>query len=149
MSSVVFQSVGDRRTRVTLIGPPRYAEFYSFKRLYLVMDIQVEAEGISVRSPLRLDPVAEVDLPEFLDSLAADYRGWTGVRDWRADHIALAASHNGWGTIDLRWTISPDTPVRGWRLTLTTRLDAGNQMTNLAQGTRGFFADCQTEPEDA
>ncbi|WP_425464086.1 DUF6228 family protein [Nocardia pseudobrasiliensis] len=64
-------------------------------------------------------------LLEFLDGLAADFRGWTGERIWRTNHLTLDASFGSGGHIQLDWTLCPTTISPPWRTTVTTCIEAG------------------------
>ncbi|GIG71017.1 DUF6228 family protein [Phytomonospora endophytica] len=74
----------------------------------------------------------------FLGSLALDFRGWPGERTWRSPDTALhvTATHDGLGHVHLRWTVTDGRLDPGWELTVTTIVDAGEDMRRLAADVR-------------
>jgi hypothetical protein len=83
----------------------------------------------------------ERHLSQFLDGLAADYRGWSGTRSWAANDLKLAATFHPGGHVELRWTLrSWASRQDSWEASVTTWLEAGQQMTMLAADVRAFLA---------
>lgn len=82
-------------------------------------------------------------LPDFIAQLAADYRGWTDERTWRTNHLSVRASFHTGGHVALTWNLHPWHPgaLRSdpWQASITTWLEAGEQMTNLAADLREFL----------
>jgi hypothetical protein len=80
-------------------------------------------------------------LPDFLDGLAADFRGWEGSRSWAANHLKLTADFHSRGHVELRWALRPwDSRRDSWEATVTTWLEAGQQISGLAADVRAFLA---------
>jgi hypothetical protein len=80
------------------------------------------------------------DLSDFVDGLAADFRGWSGSRSWTARHLKLTAAFHSGGHVELRWTLRPWASRHdSWEASVTTWLEAGQQMTVLAAGIRAFL----------
>jgi len=80
------------------------------------------------------------DLPGFIDGLAADFRGWSGCRSWTTNHLKIAATFHSRGHVELRWTLLPsDSRQDSWEASVTTWLEAGQQMTGLAADVRAFL----------
>ena len=82
----------------------------------------------------------EVWLADFIGQLAADYRGWPDERAWRGDHLTVRATFHSRGHVALTWELQPwvsrsDT----WRASITTWVEAGEQMSNLAADLREFL----------
>jgi hypothetical protein len=72
-------------------------------------------------------------LPEFLAELAADFQGWAGVRTLYVSYLVLEAEYHSRGRVRLAWTVRPWYRGTGsWSATITTWLEAGEQMRNLA-----------------
>ncbi|MFD8704234.1 DUF6228 family protein [Kitasatospora sp. NPDC059648] len=111
--------------------------------------VELHAHGLRAR----LDSVipwyrGPEHLPDFLDALAADYQGWEGERTWSTNHLTLRAVFHSGGHVGLTWAVRPWT-VRddSWEASVTTWLDAGQQMSDLASDVRWFLApDGSTEP---
>jgi hypothetical protein len=80
------------------------------------------------------------DLSEFMDGLAADFRGWTDRRSWATNHLKITAAFHSGGHVELRWTLRPWVSRRdSWEASVTTWLEAGQQMTELAADIRAFL----------
>ncbi|MFF3003022.1 DUF6228 family protein [Kitasatospora sp. NPDC057940] len=103
--------------------------------------VELHAEGLRAR----LDSVTAwawgPDHPaDFLDELAADYRGWEAERTWRTHRLALRAVFRPGGHVGLTWTVRPrigrDSP---WEASVTTWLEAGEQLAGLASDVRRFL----------
>lgn len=80
------------------------------------------------------------DLIDFLAELARDFRGWEGERVWLNNRLVLTAMFGAGGHVHLRWTLrlNPFTEDT-WECSLTTTLEAGEQMTALANDARSFL----------
>nr|WP_243436611.1 DUF6228 family protein [Streptomyces sp. FH025] len=80
-------------------------------------------------------------MADFLGRLAADFRGWDGERTWRTNHLALRAVFRSGGHVALTWRLIPWT-IRedAWEACVTTRLEAGEQLSALAADLREFLA---------
>ncbi|OIV39425.1 hypothetical protein BIV57_00870 [Mangrovactinospora gilvigrisea] len=109
--------------------------------------VEASAPGLNAR----VDAVAawnwDADLAPFLDELAADFRGWRGERVWQtADRdLAVRAIFHSGGHVAVSWTLCPwRNPTDGWKATVTTWLEAGEQMSILAADVRDFL---HHEPE--
>lgn len=90
--------------------------------------------GLSAR-PGSIDDPYETgfrDLADFFEGLAQDFRGWEGVRSWRAvsGELYLEARHSG--HIELRVTVREE----AWRVTADLRLDPGEQLRGIAEDLR-------------
>jgi hypothetical protein len=80
------------------------------------------------------------DLPGFIDGLAASFRGWSGTRSWAANHLKLTATFHSGGHVELRWMLRPWVSRQdSWEASVTTWLEAGQQMTVLAADIRAFL----------
>jgi Family of unknown function (DUF6228) len=81
-----------------------------------------------------------VRLPDFIAQLAADYRGWADQRIWQTNHLSVSAGFHAGGHVALtwnlqRWLTRSDT----WQASVTTWLEAGEQMRSLAADLREFL----------
>lgn len=82
----------------------------------------------------------EVSLPAFVERLAADYRGWTDERVWETNHLSVSAVFHTGGHVSLTWTLRPwSSRSDSWQATVTTWLEAGEQMSNLAADLNEFL----------
>jgi hypothetical protein len=81
----------------------------------------------------------DVLLPEFFAELGANWRGWAGLKEWRAAEtgLNLACTHDG------RGTVSMGTELRDlnldWVVRAVVPIDAG-QLEQLAADVERFFA---------
>lgn len=80
-------------------------------------------------------------LTEFLDGLARDFRGWEGERSWANNELVVAATFGSGGHVCLSWTLRADVFSNGWECTVTTTIEAGEELTTVAADVREFF--CQ------
>ncbi|MFF9977989.1 DUF6228 family protein [Streptomyces erythrochromogenes] len=110
--------------------------------------VAVEAPGMRARLD---DAVAWIgdggDLAPFLEGLAADFTGWDGERCWQTNDrdLAVSAVFRSGGYIALTWTLRPwRHDAGGWGASVTTRLEAGEQMASLAADLRHFLEDGAT-----
>ena len=91
-------------------------------------------------------------LVAFFEAMAAEWRGWDGVKEWiddddyRTDKIA--ATHDGLGTVELRISTSPRlgwTADEGkWTLELVVPVDPG-ALEAAALGMRRLLGDLATK----
>jgi hypothetical protein len=82
----------------------------------------------SSREKLRLDT--------YFADLAAQWRGWEGNKEWEADGLAFAASHDGLGHVTLDVILeSPPSLADVWRVRVSLRLEAGT-LDRLAREAR-------------
>jgi hypothetical protein len=104
--------------------------------------IEVQAPGLNAR----VDEVAawnwDADLAPFLEGLAHDIRGWDGERVWQTNDrdLTVSAIVRSGGHVGLTWTLRPwRTSIDSWSASVTTWLEAGEQMSNLAADVRHFL----------
>ncbi|MER5402584.1 DUF6228 family protein [Streptomyces sp. NPDC002599] len=97
--------------------------------------VEADAPGLKAR----VDGVAawiwDADLAPFLAQLAADFRGWDGERVWQTNDrdLMVAATFRSGGHVALTWTLRPwRGPTDSWEASITTWLEAGEQMAALA-----------------
>jgi hypothetical protein len=77
------------------------------------------------------------DLARFFESLAADWRGWSGERTWESleGELAFTATHDGHVRlrIDVRGSIERD-----WRVRCDLAVEPGEQLSAAARDARAF-----------
>ncbi|MEU9234423.1 DUF6228 family protein [Streptomyces subrutilus] len=105
--------------------------------------VQIQAPGLSAHLD---DAVAWIgnnrDLAPFLEKLAGDFTGWDGEQCWETDDrdLAVSAVFLSGGYVNLTWTLRPwRKAAGGWSASVTTRLEAGEQMASLAADIRHFL----------
>jgi hypothetical protein len=80
------------------------------------------------------------DLSDFMDDLAADFRGWNGERSWAGSHLKLTAVFHTGGHVELCWTLQPWVSGQdSWEASVTTWVEGGQQLTDLAADIRVFL----------
>ncbi|TWG23037.1 hypothetical protein FHX75_121583 [Micromonospora palomenae] len=103
----------------------------------------VEARADGLRAELPAVEVWVWDdawLPDFIGQLAADYQGWTEDRRWQTNHLAVRAVFHSRGHVALTWDLQPwASRADTWRASITTWLEAGEQMSRLAADLREFL----------
>lgn len=105
--------------------------------------IEVLANGLTAKiDSVTITPWDMPQLDEFFAQLAADYTGWDGTRSWRTNHLHLDAQFLAGGHVALTWTLQAHHLTAGqWQVKVTTVIEAGEQMTNLAADIGQFLAD--------
>lgn len=116
---------------------------FSFDRDSVHYAVELWAPGLTARVDEVVAWVWDSDLAPFLDELAADYRGWDGERSWQTNDrdLAVSAAFRSGGHVGLTWTVRPwPKAAGGWSASVTTWLEAGEQMTTFAADIRSFLA---------
>ncbi|MEV6481572.1 DUF6228 family protein [Streptomyces sp. NPDC051576] len=106
--------------------------------------VELRAPGLTARVDEVVAWIWDSDLTVFLEELAADYRGWDGARSWYTNDrdLTVSAVFRSGGHVGLTWTVRPwPRAVGGWSASVTTWLEAGEQMTALAADIRRFLAE--------
>ena len=103
--------------------------------------IEAWADGLSARID---DVIVSVwdkqDLADFFDSLASDFRGWSGERTWLNDDLVLEATFRSGGHIGVTWVLRPGMFREGtWAAHIVTVFEAGAEMKALAAELREFL----------
>jgi len=104
---------------------------------------EVSAPGLTARVNEVVAWTGDSDLVPFLEGLAADYRGWDGARHWQTGDrdLAVSAVFRSGGYVGLTWTLRPwRKAAGGWGASVTTWVEAGEQMASLASDIRQFLA---------
>lgn len=98
--------------------------------------VTVSAEGLHAVTTVT-DSVEGRLLPDFLDQLSNDFRGWKGARTWHAleDQLRVTATWHSRGHIELAFEIRPDT-CTPWSVTAETELEAGEETRRAASDLR-------------
>ncbi|MER7756799.1 DUF6228 family protein [Kitasatospora sp. NPDC097643] len=107
-----------------------------------VFAVEAVSDGLTARVDAVRVSVLDLDgdLADFLDRLAADFRGWQGERTWHTSRLTLTATHTTGGHVHLRWTLRTSIHTNDpWECTVTTTLEAGEQLRTLATDTRAFL----------
>ncbi|WP_406210478.1 DUF6228 family protein [Kitasatospora sp. NBC_01560] len=134
-AEVVIRCSEDPRACVTLTDrdyPDQYGVAFS---------VSLRGEGLHARvEDVKVWVWDGEYLFDFLDGLAADFRGWDGERTWQTNHLALSATFHSGGHVCVTWSIQPRLTARQtWAASITTWLEAGQQMADLAADVRDFL----------
>ncbi|AEE44576.1 DUF6228 family protein [Cellulomonas fimi] len=79
-------------------------------------------------------------LPDFVGALAAQSDGWVGERLWATDRLEVRAAFHPGGRVSLAWELYPlVSRPDDWRLSVTTWVDAGEQLSRFAADLRGLL----------
>ncbi|MFJ6819272.1 DUF6228 family protein [Streptomyces niveus] len=114
-----------------------FRDRFSFDADSVHYAVELRAPGLNARVDEVVSWIWDSDLAPFLEGLAADYRGWDGERSWRTDDadLTVAAVFRSGGYVGLTWTASGG----GWGASVTTWLEAGEQVAALAADIRQFL----------
>ncbi|RLV04429.1 permease [Streptomyces griseocarneus] len=132
--------------------PSTYVRFCDWSRLdeYVVA---FTVEGVAAGMRARLDSVrisywdGAGPLDAFLATLARDFRGWEGERTWVTNQLVVTATFRSGGHVRLCWTLRPDFSVDdSWECSVTTTVEAGEQLSWLADEMQGFLQQGQAAP---
>jgi hypothetical protein len=107
--------------------------------------VELHADGPDARiGEVSVTPWDGGGLPGFMDGLAADFRGWDGARSWAVNHLAITAAFHPGGQVELCWTIRPRLTRSVWEASVTTWIEGGQQMTELAAAVKAFLTQTET-----
>jgi hypothetical protein len=104
--------------------------------------VELRAPGMAARVNEVVAWIWDSDLTTFLEELAADYLGWDGERSWQTNDrdLTVSAVFRSGGYVGLTWALRPGPQAAGgWGASVTTWLEAGEQMTSLAADVRNFL----------
>ncbi|MGW6860056.1 DUF6228 family protein [Streptomyces xanthophaeus] len=105
--------------------------------------VEVQAPGMGARLDEAVAWIGDkTDLAPFLERLAGDFTGWEGERCWETNDrdLAVSAVFRHGGHVGLTWTLHPWRKTSGgWSASVTTHLEAGEQMASLAADIRHFL----------
>ncbi|MET8294740.1 DUF6228 family protein [Streptomyces sp. NPDC048387] len=121
----------------------RFCDRFSFDRDSVHYAVEAWAPGMTARANEVIAWIWDSDLTTFLEELAADYQGWEGTRTWHTLNrdLAVSAAFRSGGYIGLTWTIRPwPSADGGWSSSVTTWLEAGEQMSSFTSDVRHFLA---------
>ncbi|MFJ9823261.1 DUF6228 family protein [Streptomyces sp. NPDC101160] len=119
-----------------------FCDRFSFDADSVHYAVELRAPGLSARVNEVVAWIWDGDLTTFLEELAADYRGWDGERSWQTNDrdLTVSAVFRSGGYVGLTWTSRPwPHAAGGWGASVTTWLEAGEQMTSLAAEVRNFL----------
>ncbi|MFI6944291.1 DUF6228 family protein [Streptomyces sp. NPDC050418] len=105
--------------------------------------LALHAPGLTARAAEIVAWIWDADLVTFLEELAADYRGWNGDRSWQTldRDLTVTAVFRSGGHVGLTWSIRPwRQAAGGWSASVTTWIEAGEQMASMAADIRHFLA---------
>lgn len=117
---------------------------FSFDQDSVHYAVELRAPGLTARVEEVVAWSWDSDLAPFLEELAADFRGWDGERCWQTHDgdLRVSAAFRPGGHVGLTWTVRPwPDAAGGWCASVTTWLEAGEQMASLASDVRHFLAD--------
>ena len=122
---------------------------------YTRMPLVIEAQGLSATSTVELEDWGggAPSLIAYFADMAADWRGWDGVKEWHDDGgaLGLSATHDGIGTIALTVSATPNVGWAGpgsWQLEAVVALDPGSLDTAVTELRRLLQAAPKSGPDD-
>jgi hypothetical protein len=109
------------------------------------LSVKIRSSGLSAESTIDLSAwgQGESRMIQFFDDLAADWKGWVGVRSWYAEEggLALNAEHPPVGEIGLRVTMNTPSGVTlsgEWKIEIVVPVEPG-QLDSIARSVRTLF----------
>jgi hypothetical protein len=134
-------SVTIRCQDTSSVGVTFYDRF-SFDADSVHYAVELWAPGLTARVNEVVAWIWDSDLTTFLEDLVADYRGWDGERSWQTNDrdLTVSALFRSGGYVGLTWAMRPwPQAAGGWGASVTTWLEAGEQMATLAADVRTFL----------
>ncbi|MER8057140.1 MULTISPECIES: DUF6228 family protein [unclassified Streptomyces] len=119
-----------------------FCDRFSFDADSVHYAVELRAPGLTARVDEVVAWIWDSDLTTFLEALAADYRGWDGERSWHTNDrdLTVSAVFRSGGHVGLTWALRPwPQAAGGWGASVTTWLEAGEQMASLAAHVRHFL----------
>lgn len=106
--------------------------------------VEIHAPGMAARLDRVVGWTGEAtEIDGFLTDLARDFGGWDGERRWHTDDrdLTVTAVFRSGGRIALTWELRPRRiGACGWAASVTTVLEAGEQLAALAADVRHFLS---------
>ncbi|MFF9487588.1 DUF6228 family protein [Streptomyces sp. NPDC014676] len=119
-----------------------FCDRFSFDADSVHYAVELRAPGLTARVNEVVAWIWDSDLITFLEDLAADHRGWDGERSRQTDDrdLTVSAVFRSGGYVGLTWAVRPWPQAAGvWGASVTTWLEAGEQMATLAADVRNFL----------
>lgn len=112
--------------------------------IFLAAEVAVRADGLTASTSAILMG-RDQDLGRYFSGLAADWRGWQGVRRWEAlEHqVELEASHDGRARVTLAVTIRRSRAAfaaDAWSARVVIAIEAGEQLSTVASDLASLLA---------
>ncbi len=106
------------------------------------MDYLVSVSGDGLEAEAAVTSLEGDMLDDFLGGLAADFRGWSGVREWRSleGGFRIDATWANRGHVTLCIRLEPSGLGAGWEVSAEFDVEAGAEMEALSAEVAGFFA---------
>ncbi|MET3985634.1 DUF6228 family protein [Streptomyces sp. PvR034] len=120
-----------------------FCDRFSFDEDSVHYAVELRAPGLTARANEVVAWTWDSDLAPFLEGLASDYRGWDGERSWETNDkdLTVAAVFRSGGYVGLTWALRPwPRAAGGWAASVTTWLEAGEQMSSFATDVRRFLS---------
>ncbi|MFI8515136.1 DUF6228 family protein [Streptomyces sp. NPDC085460] len=119
-----------------------FCDRFSFDADSVHYAVELRAPGLTARANEVVAWIWDSDLTAFLEQLAADFRGSDGERSWQTKDrdLAVSAVYRSGGHVGLTWALRPwPQAAGGWGASVTTWLEAGEQMAAVAADVREFL----------
>lgn len=106
--------------------------------------VTIYDDGLAASFSVRLGLTSST-LPEFIRSLADDWHGWEGVRQWETleGELALDARHDGRRAVALGVTLRSRWPADDrprWSARAVLALEPGEELARLAADVEAFLS---------
>jgi hypothetical protein len=142
--------LGDTNAERWVVHPPQdpYGDGYVY-----AIATELHEDGMTAATIAKVDGTVEVDgtfagrvttLSEFMESLAADWQGWYGIRTWQSlgGELTIDARHDRRGYVSLGMTLRApgrDRDDTAWSARAVFVLEAGEEMSRLAADLTHFL----------
>ncbi|WP_125811577.1 DUF6228 family protein [Actinoplanes sp. ATCC 53533] len=136
--------LGDAKAVRWVVHPPQdpYGDGYVY-----AIATELHEDGMTAATIAKVDGIyvdLATTLSGFMESLAADWQGWDGIRTWQSlgRELTIDARHDGRGQVSLGVTLRApglDRDDTAWSATTTFVVEAGEEMTRLAADLTHFL----------
>jgi hypothetical protein len=108
--------------------------------------VEAQADGLrACVGPVEVSVWDRTGLPGFLTRLAENFRGWNGERTWHNNDLKVQAVFYSGGHVAVTWMLQPwNAGSETWRASVTTWVEAGAQMSTLADDMHAFLPSPRT-----
>jgi Family of unknown function (DUF6228) len=101
--------------------------------------VKVSGHGMVAEAPV-MNLGDGIELPDFIQELAHNFRGWAGTRAWKSleDQLHVEATWSSGGHVELRFRITPSV-YDPWAACVVVPVEAGAEMQALADTLGGYL----------
>lgn len=102
--------------------------------------IVLESPGLRAAAPVSTYESADHGLAAFIETLAVQWRGWSGVQTWDPHGtLSVEARHDDRGYAHVRFTLCEHREPHGWTASIEISLTAGEELPGTAAALKALL----------